>query len=412
MKAGAHSVKFRQKFIEKAHKRFGDKFDYDKVVYTTNAEKVTIICRKHGEFDVTPGSFLKLTYGCRQCSKENMRKDMITNLARFLQLAHDVHGDKYSYSLVDYKGVKFDVTITCPIHGNFVQAAGLHLNGCGCRKCNLKEGALRYTTETFIEDAKKFHGDWFDYSQTIYKNGHEHVIVICPVHGALNITPSGHLKNDCRRCVDEGRRTTTAEFVARSNVVHNNKYTYERTVYVRCDQAVTITCPTHGDFEQRASCHLAGSGCYKCYLGQPSKKSMLWLEWMAVRTGEHIQHGGNGEEYLIPGSRFKADGFTTETNTVWEFYGTLWHAHMLYYKPSEPHPFIKNKTNGEVYQKTLDRLQWIRDQGYQVEYIWEQTFDAIVKRAIRIQRAWRAYRGIVRQKKTRSDKGSRRVARA
>ncbi len=74
-----------------------------------------------------------------------------------------------------------------------------------------------------------------------------------------------------------------------------------------------------------------------------------------------------------------------------------------------PHPFIKNKTHGEVYQKTVDRLQWIRDQGLAVEVMWEARFDAIVKRAIKIQRAWRAYKGIVKQKKTRSDKGSRRI---
>ncbi len=63
--------------------------------------------------------------------------------------------------------------------------------------------------------------------------------------------------------------------------------------------------------------------------------------------------------------------------------------------------FPTNFVVGEVYQKTVDRLQWIRDYGL-----------AIVKRAIKIQRAWRAYKGIVKQKKTRSDKGSRRVRRS
>ena len=133
---------------------------------------------------------------------------------------------------------------------------------------------------------------------------------------------------------------------------------------------------------------------------------------MAVQTGNQIQHAGNGDEFLIPGSRFKAVGYCADTNTVYEFNGTLWHSSLLFYQASEPHPFIKNKTHGEVYQKTVDRLQWIRDQGFTVEVIWEARFGAMVKRAINIQRAWRAFKGIVRQKKTRSDKGSRRVARA
>ena len=47
-----------------------------------------------------------------------------------------------------------------------------------------------------------------------------------------------------------------------------------------------------------------------------------------------------------------------------------------------------------------------------MEVMWEARLDAIVKRAIKIQRAWRAYKGIVKPKKTRSDKGSRRVKRS
>ena len=413
MKVGAHIEKFRQKFIEKAEARFGDKFDYSKVEYTTNAEKVTILCKKHGEFEVTPGSFLKLTYGCRDCSKENMRKHMIKTKEQFILRAQTVHGKKYMYDLVEFKGVKFDVIIICRVHGQFTQAACLHLNGCGCRACNQKIGNRRYTTETFLEVAQKTHGDSLDFSLVTYANGHEHVTVICPKHGPYQSTPQNILAGrGCRKCADKNNCVPLESFIARSHAIHDHKYTYERTIYERSDKPVMITCPKHGDFVQRASDHLAGCGCYKCYLGAPSKKAKLWLEWMTVRTGLHIQHAGNGGEFVIPGSRFKADGFSRDTKTVFEFCGRLWHGSPLYYKASDPHPFIKNKTHGEVYQKTINRLEWIRQQGYTVEVIWEQTFDAIVKRAIKIQRAWRAYKGIVRRKKTRSDKGSKRVAKA
>jgi len=34
--------------------------------------------------------------------------------------------------------------------------------------------------------------------------------------------------------------------------------------YVQSDKKVTIICPIHGEFEQRASSHLHGYGCKKC----------------------------------------------------------------------------------------------------------------------------------------------------
>lgn len=42
----------------------------------------------------------------------------------FIDKANLVHCNKYTYDLVEYKGNKVKVTITCPIHGNFYK---LHL---------------------------------------------------------------------------------------------------------------------------------------------------------------------------------------------------------------------------------------------------------------------------------------------
>lgn len=46
-----------------------------------------------------------------------------------------VHGDKYIYDKVAYKGPRNKVIITCPIHGDFEQAPYNHLTGYGCLKC-------------------------------------------------------------------------------------------------------------------------------------------------------------------------------------------------------------------------------------------------------------------------------------
>jgi hypothetical protein len=41
------------------------------------------------------------------------------------------------------------------------------------------------TTEEFIQDAKKIHGDKYDYSKVNYVNDSVQVCIICPLHGEL-----------------------------------------------------------------------------------------------------------------------------------------------------------------------------------------------------------------------------------
>ena len=55
----------------------------------------------------------------------------------FIERARKVHGDKYDYSKVEYKGIFVKVPIICPIHGVFYQTPHEHLSFKGCPKCGL-----------------------------------------------------------------------------------------------------------------------------------------------------------------------------------------------------------------------------------------------------------------------------------
>lgn len=57
---------------------------------------------------------------------------------------------------------------------------------------------------------------------------------------------------------------TLKEFKNRAKAVHKGKYTYARAVWNGSQNYITITCPEHGDFEQKASPHLRGKGCKSC----------------------------------------------------------------------------------------------------------------------------------------------------
>lgn len=62
-----------------------------------------------------------------------------------------------------------------------------------------------------------------------------------------------------------GRIITQESFIEACKIKHSNFYTYEKTVYVKADAKIIITCPLHGDFTQKATGHKdAGSGCWEC----------------------------------------------------------------------------------------------------------------------------------------------------
>lgn len=82
----------------------------------------------------------------------------------FITKAKQVHGDKYDYSRVLYVDSITPVCIVCPDHGEFKQRPAMHLSGKGCPGCANEKvrRALSDTRETFIEKARKVHGNKYD----------------------------------------------------------------------------------------------------------------------------------------------------------------------------------------------------------------------------------------------------------
>lgn len=186
---------------------------------------------------------------------------------QFIIDARTVHGDKFDYSKVEYKGNKIPITIICPKHGEFQQIPNNHLHGQGCPICKYEKFSLeqRSTTEEFIKKAQAIHGIKYDYSKVEYVNNRTPVTIICPLHGEFQQTPKSHLKGcECNKCVGRNKPYATEEFVELAKQIHHGKYSYTKTEYISAHQPIIITCPLHGDFSQQPCDHLQGHGCPKC----------------------------------------------------------------------------------------------------------------------------------------------------
>jgi hypothetical protein len=186
----------------------------------------------------------------------------------FIQKANEIHGDKYTYELVEYTNSQTKVIVTCPSHGNFNMKPNSHLSGQGCPHCyNLLRGKSRQARakSSFIAKANIVHGDKYDYSETVYVSNRDKVTIGCPIHGNFDMRPNEHLRGKgCRLCGINNRTSDTQEFITKAQEVHGDKYTYEHTIYTYSKDKVKIGCPIHGVFETRASTHLKGSDCPQC----------------------------------------------------------------------------------------------------------------------------------------------------
>lgn len=120
-------------FTTKANKIHSGKYDYSQLTSPLHmSKKNNIICPVHGLQKQTPSNHL-ITGGCKECGKLVGGTRLTTE--EFVTKAKEIHSNKYNYSKVKYVNGRTKIKIICPIHGEFIQNAGSHLEGKGCQDC-------------------------------------------------------------------------------------------------------------------------------------------------------------------------------------------------------------------------------------------------------------------------------------
>ncbi len=183
----------------------------------------------------------------------------------FINNAKLLHNNRYDYKYVEYIDNKTEVVLLCnKCRNTFEIQPNLHVDGKGCNNCyDVK--TIKRTTEEFIGNARKIHGDKYDYSLSEYINNKTKVIIICMKHGKFEQEPNSHLRGTgCSECFILKQTKTIDQFIKDVRKVHGDKYDYSLSEYVNNNTKVIIICKKHGNFEQRPSDHLQGNGCPIC----------------------------------------------------------------------------------------------------------------------------------------------------
>ena len=345
-----------QEYIERANKKFNNRYDYSKSFAQTVKDKTVFICPIHGDFITTWDNHLQ-GCGCPKCSKRPSytSEEWINEVSK-------IHNNKYDYSKTVYTKANEKVIVICNEidefgnkHGEFTIRAGNHMSGIGCPKCGNK---YQPTTEEWIMKANFIHNNKYNYEKTKYIGSKHKVIITCPLHGDFEQKASSHILGcGCPKC-NGGIALKDIDFINKSIEIHNNRYSYKNVKYINSHTKVSITCPLHGDFEQFPFQHLRGCGCPKC---NSSKMENILIK---LFQDENITYT---YQYTIKSNILqRCDFYLDEYNIVVECQGE---------QHFTPINFSNNKDNNSYesnFLKTLEydnnKYQTLIDKGIQVVY--------------------------------------------
>lgn len=253
-------------FISKIKKMYN--YNFDKTTYIDNNTKLIITCKKHGDIKQYPHLLLD-GKGCLKCRKEKVFNDKI-------ERAKILHNNKYIYNNTEYDNCKKKIVIECDIqnHVSFKILLNKHLKGGGCPKCKKQE---EYNKQ--INKAKIIHNKLYEYDMKFnYKTVDQTIPIKCKTHGWFEQILRNHtsLKHGCPKCKG-GIKHNIEKFTGKANIIHNNFYNYDNTIYVKSNLDVIIACPKHGDFKQAPGKHLNGQGCPICKSSKGEKEIIKFL---------------------------------------------------------------------------------------------------------------------------------------
>ncbi len=261
------------KKIKEHHPEKFDNYDFSLIPEKIdNSQPLSFKCDKHGVYKKWMYIFINKP-GCTKCNREESAKNRTLTTQEFIRRSEEKYSDRYFYDKTTYLDYDTPVIITCVEHGDFEVTPRYHLaireNYYGkCPECLVKYRRENKFNELILK-ANKVHNNFYCYDKANVKDLYnKNSIVICPKHGEFQTNLFAHVFTGigCYTCAKENSRLTQKEFVSKAQKVHNSFYTYEKTIYKLSSDKVIITCPIHGDFEQRAASHLAGTCCKLCFL--------------------------------------------------------------------------------------------------------------------------------------------------
>lgn len=269
-------------FIKKSKEKFSDRFDYSEVKYADSQTPITLICKEHGEFNID--MYKHLYYEDGGCPLCNSKREKEEKANAFIKKSKEKFGDRFDYSKVVYVNSQTPVILICKEHGEFSVDMYRHLYSKDglCPLCNKRSGVKHLSTEYIIKRCKYIYADKYDYSKIEYKGGNaitEKIEIVCPIHGSFFKIYDNIQKRDCGcpKCAKEKsiekRKLNSIvsnanKFIERSKKKFGDRFDYSEVKYVNAQTPITLICKEHGTrFSTIPNVHFNSrfGGCKECH---------------------------------------------------------------------------------------------------------------------------------------------------
>ena len=136
-------LKSKEVFLERAYKKYGNKFTFDLSNYLgMTKKKIKIFCDIHGKFEQYPNVFLysNCLTGCPQCGRNHAAATMTKSYQDFVKDANKLYNNKYAYPKTPvFVNRRSKIEILCKEHGSFIKSAQKHLAGQACWECKIEQ---------------------------------------------------------------------------------------------------------------------------------------------------------------------------------------------------------------------------------------------------------------------------------
>ena len=251
------------------------------------------------------------------------RKNIKWNPFIFKELAIARHGSKYDYSLIE----------------NIINKSCIIKIICpihGMFKTTVKRHLLgnecrrcgwdktKITVDEFIEKVRSIFNGKYDYRHVKFDNVRNIVSIVCPLHGVFRQKAYDHMRgHGCYICGVESTKLTTEDVLFRFINIHADKYDYSKVIYINNYTKVDIICSRHGLFKQLPYEHMRGHGCPKCRSSIGEKIISRYLE---------LNNIPYNKEYKIPGHQYRYDFHIPSLNILIEYDG------IIHYKEHPKYP--------------------------------------------------------------------------
>lgn len=200
----------RYKFIWKSIQKNGYILDYREVNYIDNSTPITLICDKHGKFQIIPFLHYINGKGCDLCNNPNMiefnkPRKKINKSDKFSsenirERVYELFGDSINIDNIEYESSAKEFDAYCNIH-NIYFKTNFHnlLRGIGCNLCGIEKSRMKRmkNVNEVIDIANNAHDFKYDYSEIDYKGMGYDIFPICKIHGKFRVNAYNHLYYNC-----------------------------------------------------------------------------------------------------------------------------------------------------------------------------------------------------------------------